>query len=137
MYLIILTSACLIGSIIALILSDHLYILNVLGIIGSFIFGIAFSCEIIILIIVYGCLPGDVIHYDEKHTAIQHEIDLLSIETDDYTKMEVTRDIQEWNESIVSGQYWSQNLWVGVFWSEEFYNRYEPFDYPGVLTSQN
>lgn len=128
MLLIILTAIVLIISLLftLLFLPDITY----LGLFLSVVSGMILAIEVLILIIVYAGNESYIIRCDERQKAIQHEIDAISIETDDYTKTKAIEDIDRWNEDLLSGRYWCQNIWVGVYWPKDLYYRYEAFEYP-------
>lgn len=143
--MLLITTICVLGlsllmSLLLLKIDMELTLFEVLSYVGVGVLMLSLAAliiEVTALCIIYTSLPTDILRNDERAVFIQSEIDMLKIDTDDYTKAKVAEDIQKWNADLATGKYWSHNPWFGIFYPKALYDRYDPFEYPlywGVLT---
>lgn len=97
--------------------------ISVLGIISLIVFFISGLVAIMIgiALITAHCMTNrKITSYQMQHDSIIREIEALeNSESEKLFKVEVIRDVYEWNSDVCSKKYWSVNPWTNWFYNKE------------------
>lgn len=127
MIIIIISGTLLILSIIGILIWHDWIgwwgVRKVLGIvsIGVFVCSAVMMCISIGIIIKVHCASRNDIHNAAiERECIVKQIECITSDYEDASKVEVIRSISEWNKKVHTAYYWANNLWTNWFWDKNY-----------------
>ena len=69
-------------------------------------------------------------HNRIEYESIIAEIQAVNTDTEDVSKVQVIKDVKEWNQDVHSSKYLASNLWTNWFYSQKVVNAMEYIEIP-------
>lgn len=131
MLLTLISAACLVIGILFVVFGDS-YRLSILVTQVSFVFIGAFGllCVGTCILCTHVGVNQQIAHNRIEYEAIVAEIQAVNTDNEDVSKVQVIKDVKEWNQDVQNNKYWASNLWTNWFYSQKVVNSVEYIEIP-------
>lgn len=69
-------------------------------------------------------------HNRIEYESIVAEIQAVNTDNEDVSKVQVIKDVKEWNQDVQSSKYWASNPWTNWCYSQKVVNAVEYIEIP-------
>lgn len=130
----LLTLLCIVCLIVGILLAkygnDYYYSVFV----GKMIFLMVGTMGLFYMIVIIICSHVEanqtILENQIEYEAIIAEIQSIDTENEDVSKVQVIKDVKEWNKSVQSSKYWASNPWTNWCYSQKVVNAVECIEIP-------
>ena len=106
-------------------ISDTMDAVGLLLFVGGGIIGFAMLSMLCIIIIAHVGVDAQIEENRIEYNALCQRYEIITSEYEDISKLDVIKDIAEWNKNVYSYKYWAYNPWTNWFYSKRVVDQME------------
>lgn len=131
MLLTLISAACLVIGILFVVFGDR-YRTSIAMAQVSFVLSGTFGllCVGTIILGSHIGVNQQIAHNRIEYESIIAEIQAVNTDTEDVSKVQVIKDVKEWNQDVQNNKYWASNLWTSWCYSQKVVNAMEYIEIP-------